>query len=396
MMLRCATVAHRSGVTAAITKNTARSLSSKAPAVYSERRGGEVGPGGRASVSGLTVAVFGAGGFLGRYVCSNLGSIGTKTYIGNRGDEFELRHLRPMFDLGRSRQVFYSSRDRDSMAEVIADADVVINLIGKRYETKHLTTKDSFPGIAYKTNYSFEETNVTIPKMLADLCAEMQVDNLIHVSALAAKENSCSEWARTKWQGEMAVREAYPWATVVRPTTLFGYEDHLLNWFAVMASMPPLNAVPFIDGGNALVQPVYMNDVADVISNVVENSEKYEGKTVDCFGPRDFTYKELAEFVYDITSQFPRKVDLPKSILKQLAKVTQFQPNPMLTPDMVDLWSEDCVAQSPEVYDAQLGQDKILTMADLGVASTPVEKIAFRYLHRFRFGGHFALTEGYH
>ena len=357
----------------------------------------EAGPGGRSSISGTTVAVFGAGGFLGRYVCSNLGEVGTKTYIGNRGDGDAYRHLRPMFDLGRAKQVFYSPRDRESMAEVIADADVVINLIGKAYETKTVEDQAGFPYVKVKTNYSFEEANVTVPKTVAELCTEMQVDNLIHVSSLAAKPDATSAWAKSKYEGECAVKEAYPWATIIRPTQLFGYEDKLLNWFASVASSLPF--VPLIDGGHALTQPVFMDDVATTITKVVENPEKFEGKTIDCFGNRDFTYKELGEFVFDVSSQFPKTVDVPKSIMKKATQFTQFAPFPLadvMTPDMVELWSRDYTAESPEFYNDQVGNNKTLTMADLGISQTPIEKVAFRYLHRFRQGGHFVLAEGYH
>jgi len=71
-----------------------------------ERRENEAGPGGRSSNAGVTVAVFGASGFLGRYVCANCGTNAVKTYVGNRGDEFEMRYLNTMFDLGRLRKVF--------------------------------------------------------------------------------------------------------------------------------------------------------------------------------------------------------------------------------------------------------------------------------------------------
>ena len=60
----------------------------------------EFGGGGRSSVNGLKVAVFGATGFLGRYVCNELGQVGSTVYIANRGCEMETRHLKPMFDLG--------------------------------------------------------------------------------------------------------------------------------------------------------------------------------------------------------------------------------------------------------------------------------------------------------
>jgi NADH dehydrogenase (ubiquinone) 1 alpha subcomplex subunit 9 len=66
-------------------------------------------------------------------------------YLGNRGDELEMRHIKTMFDLGRTKFVFYSTHDVDSMREVIGDADIVINLIGKYYETKRLVQSDKFP-----------------------------------------------------------------------------------------------------------------------------------------------------------------------------------------------------------------------------------------------------------
>lgn len=359
---------------------------------FSERRPDEFGTGGRHTEAGVTVAVFGANGFLARYVCSNLGTNGVRAYLGNRGDEFEMRHLRPMFDLGRSRFVFYSPRDDQSMREVIADADIVINMIGKYYETKHLTEVEKFPYVSYRTNFSFKETNVDIPRRIAELCTEMQVDNLIHLSSLAADPESGSEWARTKYEGEMAVREAFPWATIIRPSQIFGYEDKVLNYFAWTARRWPF--VPLIDGGEALTQPVFMNDVADVISKVVDDPELYEGKTIDCFGSTDYTYKELSEFVYDVTQQEPKVYDVPKIIVSAIAGVSQWQPAPLLTQDMVELMSEDYVPKmTPEEYAAQ---DEILTMENMGVKATDMEKAAYEYLFRFRKGGHFILNDGYH
>ena len=396
-MLTTRTAATRSSRRYLTISSSSSSSSSLSTTKYTEANPSEAGPGGRSSIAGTTVAVFGAGGFLGRYVCSNLGEVGTKTYIGNRGDGDEYRHLRPMFDLGRSKQLFYSPRDRDSMAAVIADADVVINLIGKSYETITASDTESFPYVKFHTNYSFTEANVSIPQTVAELCTEMQVDNLIHVSSMAAKPDATSDWAKSKYEGECAVKEAYPWATIIRPTQLFGYEDKLLNWFGSIGSTAPF--VPLIDGGHALTQPVFMDDVATTITKVVESPEKYEGKTIDCFGSRDFTYKELAGFVFDVSSQFPTTVDVPKAIMKKLAQITQYAPLPLanvLTPDMVELWSTNYTAQSPEWYAAQIGNEKILTMQDLGIPQTPIEKVAFRYLHRFRTGGHFALADGYH
>lgn len=382
--------------TATTTTASSRSFSSAVdlPRV-TERRPDETGRGGRASDAGVKVCVFGATGYLGRYVCSGLGANGVMTYIGSRGDDFEWRHLRPNFELGRAKFAYYSSRDKQSMADLIADADVVINLIGKYYDTKALEDTPTFPFLRYKVSTSIAEANVDVPRTIAELCKEMQVDNLIHVSSAAASPDSSSEWARTKYEGEQEVLKAYPWATIVRPTHMFGHEDKLLNMFADMAVRFPI--VPLVDGGHALTQPVWVDDVARTINRIVDDPEMFEGRRVDCFGPQDFSYAELAKFVYDITGQEPVLADVPAEVVKYGASVLQYEGSPILTPDLVDLMSEDYLPEmTAEGYEAQKKQGKVFTMKDLSVESTPIEKLAFKYLHRFRKGGHFILEKGYH
>ena len=41
-----------------------------------------------------------------------------------------------------------------------------------------------------------------------------------------------SDYGRTKGEGEQAVREAFPAATIMRPSLVFGPEDDLTNRFA--------------------------------------------------------------------------------------------------------------------------------------------------------------------
>merc|ERR1719223_527168 len=183
-------------------------------------------------------------------------------------------------------------------------------MTGKYYETKHLVETKSFPFVDYKYNYTFEETNVNVPRTIAELCTELQVDNLIHLSSINASADFNSVWSRTKYEGEQAIKEAYPWATIVRPTQMFGHEDRLLNWFANSANILP--GIPLLEGGHALTQPVYAINVADAIQKIVDAPEKFEGRTVDCFGPEDYSYKELAQFVFDITGQEPTIADVPK------------------------------------------------------------------------------------
>lgn len=324
-------------------------------------------------------------------------------YLANRGDDMEMRHIKPMFELGKTRFVFYSPKDIDSMREVIADADIVINLASRYWEQTVPIQIDKFPYVKWHVNYTLENCNIDIPRTLAQLCLEMQVDHFIHVSTAAASPTSKSRWARTKYAGEQAIKEVYPWATIVRPTQMFGPEDKFLNMYAALAARFP-RIVPLVDGGQALTQPVYVCDVARTLSRITDAPEKFEGRYVDCFGPNDYTYEEIVKFVFDITMQKPSVIDVPKWYYLQLAKIMQYEGGfpkftfPWVTPDLVELWSEDYLpAMTMEQYRAQAaGTSRILTMEDLGIEATPIEREAFRQLHGWRPGGHYQLIEDYH
>lgn len=127
----------------------------------------------------------------------------------------EIRHLKPMFDLGQLGLMPFSPRDRESIYDAVKKSDVVINLIGKHYETKHIVPTRRADGSLSRVNYDFEEVNVTIPRILAEISKEAGVESFIHVSALSADLESKSKWSRTKAQGELAVREAFPEAVSV-------------------------------------------------------------------------------------------------------------------------------------------------------------------------------------
>lgn len=319
------------------------------------------------------------------------------TYLANRGDDMEMRHLKVNFDLGRSRFVFYSPRDRDSIKEVIADADVVVNMIGKYYESGKPVQTEKFPYVSYRTNYSFEETNVEIAHTLAEICKEMQVDSFVHVSSASASPDSKSAWTRTKYAGEQAVKEAYPWATIIRPTQMFGKEDRFLNWFARMAQW--YRMVPLVDGGTkTLTQPVWVGDVARTILRVCDSPQQFVGRSIDCFGPTEYTYAELAAFVNDITERNRPIVNMPYWYYLKLAEVLQYQRNPLVTPDLVQLMSEDFLPRmTADEYLAQPDtEQKILTMQDLDIEAVKMEKEAFGYLHFYQVGGHFFRVQGYH
>ena len=133
----------------------------------------------------------------------------------------EVRHLKPMFDLGQLGLMPYSPRDEASIEDTICNSDVVINMIGKHYETKHIVPTRREDGNLCRINYSFEETHVEIPRRIARLAKKNGVKTFIHVSALAADLESSSKWSQSKARGELAVREEFPEAIIVKAVKIF-------------------------------------------------------------------------------------------------------------------------------------------------------------------------------
>jgi NADH dehydrogenase (ubiquinone) 1 alpha subcomplex subunit 9 len=142
-----------------------------------------------------------------------------------------------------------------------------------------------------------------------------------------------------------------------------------------------------------LTQPVFVGDVARTILRVIDEPDKYQGKQIDCFGPNDYTYMELAKFVNDITERDMPIFNLPQFYYSKLANVLQYQREPLLTPDLVELMTEDNMpSMTPEEYK----NSDVLTMQDLGIEPMALEKQAFDWLHHYRVGGHFHRVQGYH
>lgn len=262
------------------------------------------GGGGRSSYSGVTASVFGATGFLGRYVVNALGRVGSTVSAPYRGDELNPRHLKLMGDVGQIVPTPCELRDEDSVRRSMANATVVVNLIGKTYPTIH---------------YTLEDLHVKSAQRLAEIAREEGVPHFVHVSTNTPAEATDSEWLRTKTLGEEAVREVYPSATVVRPTDMFGAEDRFLQRMADSVLLRPV--IPMAGGGDARVQPVFVVDVAKFVAAAARDPAVFAGKTLELGGPDILSIKECYEFVMHATGRDVTLLPVPAMVCELLARV---------------------------------------------------------------------------
>uniref|UniRef100_A0A0D3D2A5 NAD-dependent epimerase/dehydratase domain-containing protein n=1 Tax=Brassica oleracea var. oleracea TaxID=109376 RepID=A0A0D3D2A5_BRAOL len=327
------------------------------------------GTGGRSSVSGIVATVFGATGFLGRYLVQQLAKMGSQVLVPFRGSEDNPRHLKLMGDLGQVVPMKFDPRDEDSIKAVMAKANVVINLIGREYETR---------------NFSFQEVNHHMAEKLALVAKEHGgIMRFIQVSCLGASVSSPSRMQRAKAAAEEAVLSALPEATVMRPATMIGTEDRILNPWAMFVKK--YGFLPLIGGGTNKFQPVYVVDVAAAIVAALKDDGSSMGKTYELGGPDVFTPHDLAEIMFDMIREWPRYVKLPFPIAKAMAGPRDFMVNKVSFP-----------LPSPQIFNFDqintlttdtLVSDKALTFQDLDLVPHKLKGYPVEFLIQYRKGG---------
>ena len=191
-----------------------------------------------------TATVFGASGFIGRYVVRELARTGAQIRAAVRDPEAAL-FLKPMGDVGQIAPVQANVRDEASVRAAVEGADTVINLVGVLYE---------------RGRQRFDAIHAAGAGRIARAAADAHARRLVHVSAIGADASAPAHYARSKAAGETAVRAAFAQASIVRPSVVFGVEDDFYNRLAWLARLMPV--VPLIGGGRTRFQPVYVADVA--------------------------------------------------------------------------------------------------------------------------------------
>ncbi|MFN3231390.1 MAG: complex I NDUFA9 subunit family protein [Alphaproteobacteria bacterium] len=303
--------------------------------------------------------VIGGSGFIGRYIVRELAKRGTRVRVAVRNPN-EALFLKPMGDVGQILPVQANIRVPESIDRAVEGSEIVINLVGILHQSGAQT---------------FNAIQSEGPRIAAEAAARAGATRMIQISAIGADSKSDAAYARTKAEGEAAVLEAFPNATILRPSIVFGPEDGFFNRFAAMARLSP--ALPLIGGGETKFQPVYVCDVAEAVMAAVDSATA-QGATYELGGPRVYSFKELLEYILAETQRSRLLVPLSFGLAKFIGFFAQMAPGTPLTPDQVELLKADNIVA-----------DDARSLEDLGIAPTSVEAIVPTYLHRFRRHGQF-------
>jgi NADH dehydrogenase len=258
-------------------------------------------------------------------------------------------------------------RNEADIARAVEGAAVVVNLVGILKPSGGRT---------------FEAIHAEGAATVARLAAKAGARRLIHISAIGADVKARSAYARSKAEGEIAAREAFPAATILRPSIVFGPGDGFFNRFASLMRMSRL-AFPLFGGGKTKFQPVFVGDVADAVANAVAD-ERTSGRTYELGGPAVYSFKDLLVYVAKVTERKRAFFPVPFFLLDIAGALFGWLPFAPVTLDQSRLLRKDNVVKA--------GPDaaKVGTLADLGIEPTALEAVVPSYLHTYRAAGQYA------
>ena len=311
------------------------------------------------------VTIYGGSGFLGRHVVRAIAKTGARMRVAVRRPELA-GHLQPLGGVGQINPVQANVRFPGSLIAAAEGADAVVNLVGIL-----------FP----KGKQTFKAVQDEGARHVAEAARASGARALVHVSAIGADPHSPSVYARSKAEGERAVREAFPQAVILRPSVVFGPEDDFFNRFAKLARMLP--ALPLFGGGKTRLQPVFAGDVAKAV--VASLSRQAEAPALyELGGPEILSLKDVMQRVLDYTMRKRLLVPVPFWFAKLQGAFLQWLPNPPLTIDQVRLLEKDNV-----VSDAAKRGGR--TLEGLGIEPVAIASVVPDYLEQFRPRGQFSV-----
>jgi len=300
------------------------------------------------------VTIFGGAGFIGRYVCEFLFRSGVRVRVATRDPRNDY-FLQPLAQVGQFGFEKADVTSRDSVRNAVKSATAVVNLCGVFGRAMH--------GVHVEGAHN-----------IAEAAREAGAGALVQVSAIGAGPDAQSNYGRTKGEGEEAVRQAFPSATIIRPSLVFGPEDDLTNRFAAMARLPFLPIV----AAKRNFQPVYVRDLAKAIAMAALDPGRFGGKTYEIAGPQVMTMAELHRAILEITGQDPEIVHMPDFVTGLIAKLGWLPGAPLTRDQWLMLQRDNVPSGSSPGLEA------------FGIEPTPLAAVGYEWLGRFHRGGKFA------
>ena len=306
------------------------------------------------------ILVFGSTGFIGRSLMKRLLQNGDKLICPVRNANRVKRNILSG-DIGQIEIIEFNIHNLEEIKSLIANSDLVINLIGILYEKKR---------------NSFKNIHTLFPSVLAKLCKKNNFKNLIHLSAVGINDATDSYYAKSTLDGEKEILKNFPLSTILRPSVVYSVDDNFTTNFMTLLNRLPL--FPLYYNGQTKFMPIHSSDLVDIIYNII--SKNIYSQIIECVGPETLSFKEIIEKLLYLIDK--RRILLPVPLFfgKLTAKFFQLFPKPLLTEDQLRLLKYDNISSG-----------KYKTNIDIGFpAKRLFEEEVEKYCYMWKQGGEYS------
>ena len=292
------------------------------------------------------ITVFGGAGFVGSCLVAKLNDAGYKIKVLTcRREAAKHLILLPNVEVQEC-----DVMDNRMLKQALKGSDAVINLIGILHESG---------------KNSFEVIHHQLPRRIAQCCEELEINRVLHMSALQSGSHAPSQYLRTKAAGEAAINEFSKKLdiTLFKPSVIFGRDDHFINLFANLIKFLP---IIFLAKPSAKFQPIWVEDVAQCFVNALDNTATY-GKSYELGGPNVYSLLELIQKVMTILGKQRPVIGLNDTLSMAQAFIMELMPIKLLSRDNVRSMLVDSVCSAP-------------IASELGVTPASLDVVVPQYL----------------
>jgi uncharacterized protein YbjT (DUF2867 family) len=264
------------------------------------------------------VTVFGGTGFVGRRVVRHLSDSTATVCIASRHPA--------RAEADNVEQIVADAHDERSVEAAVAGADGVVNAISLYVEHGGDT---------------FHSVHVEAAARIARVARRAGIKRFVHLSGIGADAASPSPYIRNRGEGEAAVQAAFPGAVVIRPAVMFAPDDAFLT--TILGLLRTLPAYPLFGDGRTRLQPVYVDDVAAAIAQILRQTQR-PYPIYELAGPRVYSYEELLRIIAGAAGLRPVLVRIPFAFWNAVAGLAEILPHPPLTRNQLELMQIDTTA----------------------------------------------------
>jgi len=274
-----------------------------------------------------TVSIFGGTGFIGTELINHLAkkniNINVFTRRLSKANKFKILPRVKLIEINQSADI----------SELLKESDAVINLAGILHETKSI---------------KFSSVHKDWVSKIAKAVKKNNIRHFIHLGAIQSIRYAPSNYLKSKYESEVEIKrilKKQPW-TILRSSVVFGEDDIFINLFRKMVAYLP---VIFLVSPNAKFQPIYINDLVDIIILSINDKKSY-GKTYNVAGPKDYSFIEIIKLIATIDKKKVLIVPLNRLLSKIMVTLIELLPYKIITKDNLKSMELDNVTDINDAY----------------------------------------------